>query len=72
MLKGYRTIVFNLIMMVIAALAMLLTPEQAAQLPDATAVNVALDHLDALLVFALGVGNLVLRRFTTTPIGKPE
>lgn len=69
MLKGYRTVLFNLIMGV-AALAVTLGYVEVA--PSGDDVNVFLDHLDAVLSAVWLVGNLILRRMTTTPIGKAE
>jgi hypothetical protein len=70
-LKGYRTIVFNAIMLGIMILAQqgVITPEQS---PSGEAVNAFLDNLDAILATLWGVGNVALRVVTNTPVGQKE
>lgn len=69
MLKGYRTIIFNAIMLavMVATQAGIFTPEQA---PDQAAVNLFLDNLDGVLTFVWGVGNVALRLVTNTAVGQ--
>lgn len=71
MLKGYRTIVFNAIMLAVMVLAQqgVITPEQS---PDGEAVNAFLDNLDAVLAALWGIGNVGLRMVTNTPVGQKE
>jgi hypothetical protein len=70
-MKGFRTIIFNSIMLIVMILSQIgvFTPENA---PDAAAVNAFLDSMDAVLVFALTVGNIILRFFTNTPALRKE
>jgi len=68
-MKGYKTIVFNVIMAALAALR-ILAPESV--LPSDVDVNAALDAVDAALAAVLVIGNLILRAFTSTKIGKKE
>lgn len=69
--KGYRTVLFNLIMTaaMIASMQGWIGPGEQ---PDATAVNLFLDNLEGFLTAIWGVGNLVLRAVTTTPLGQKE
>lgn len=67
-LKGYKTIVFNAIMTVVMVLR-LFAPD--AELPDEVAVTGAVDALDAALTTMWGVGNLILRAVTDSPVFKP-
>jgi hypothetical protein len=69
MLKGYRTIIFNVIMTGVMILKMW-QPE--AEVPGAEEIGGALDAIDAALVAAWGVGNMIFRAITNTAIGKPE
>lgn len=71
MLKGYRTIVFNAIMLAVMILAQqgIITPEQS---PTGDQVNVFLDNLDAVLAAVWGIGNVALRVVTNTPVGQKE
>lgn len=66
-MKGYRTLVFNAIMAILAGLSMtgILGSDN---LPGADAVNEGLDALDKILLIATPVGNAILRFFTTTPV----
>ena len=69
MLKGYRTIIFNVIM----SLFMLITlwsPE--ADLPSGEEVKGALEQLDLALAFFWGLGNIILRAITDTAIFKKD
>lgn len=69
MFKGYRTIVFNAIMLVL-----MLAAQQgwigADDSPTGEEVNAWLDSLDAVLTGAWGVGNIALRFVTNTSVGK--
>jgi hypothetical protein len=68
-LKGYRTVVFNAIM----TLTMIYTLWQPdAVLPDAETVNQTLDTVEAAIAALWGVGNVVLRAVTSSPIFKQE
>lgn len=70
-IKGCRTVVFNLIMLLLGMIA-LLAPETANDLPDATAVHALLDNAEALILALTTIGNLALRAFTDTKIFKKE
>ncbi len=68
-LKGFRTVIFNIIMgaiMVIRAF----NPE--AELPDEVAVQGAVDAVDAAISSVWLVGNLILRAITDSSIFKKE
>jgi hypothetical protein len=66
-LKGYRTVIFNVIM---AGLLVLRGIFPDAELPDETAINTMLDGLLGSVEVITIIGNLILRAFTTTPIGQ--
>lgn len=68
-MKGYRTIIFNLIMAAIAALRVV-SPESV--LPSDADVNTALTVIDSALTAVTVIGNLILRAITNTKIGKKE
>jgi len=68
-MKGYRTIIFNVIMAALAAIR-ILAPESV--LPSDIDVNAALEAVDAALAAVLVIGNLILRAFTDSKIGKKE
>ena len=67
-MKGYRTIVFNIIM---AALMMLSTFGVLApsDTPDGSTVDALLDHVDALIASGTVIVNLILRFKTDTKVG---
>ena len=69
MLKGYRTIIFNVIMTVFM-LINVWSPD--TELPSGEDVKGALDNLDLALAFFWGLGNIILRAITDTPIFKKE
>ncbi len=64
-MKGYRTIVFNIVMM-IAMIMKQWWPE--AEVPGEEAINEGLDTIEAALAFIWGIGNAGLRAVTNTPI----
>lgn len=69
-LKGYKTILFNVIMTIVMGLRLWL-PD--AELPDEAAVTGAVNALDAFLTAAWGVGNMILRSVTNSPMfNKPN
>lgn len=68
-MKGYKTLVFNGLMAIIAIVHALNTD---ASLPDATAVQSAVDQFSTWFDSALVIGNIILRAVTTTPILKKE
>lgn len=70
-LKGYRTVLFNLIMTA-AMVASMQGWIGAEQQPGADSVNLFLDNLEGVIAAVMGVGNIVLRFVTTTPIGQKE
>lgn len=65
MLKGFKTVAFNLAMGGIM-LVRALNPD--AELPGQEAVQSAVDNLDVALTSLWAVGNLVLRAVTSTHI----
>jgi hypothetical protein len=66
-LKGYRTVLFNLLMTVIMVLS-LWKPGEAW--PGAEAINSFLDSFEVAFAFLWGLGNMILRAVTDTPIFK--
>lgn len=66
-LKGYRTVIFNSLaaipVMLEATMQVLSLPEFAGVMPD---------HWLPWYALFLVLANLILRRATTTPIGKDE
>lgn len=68
-LKGYRTVIFNLIMTA-AMVASMQGWIGDGERPTADSVNAFLDNLEGVLAGVWGVGNIVLRFVTTTPIGQ--
>ena len=67
MFKGWRTIIFNAIMLaaMFGAQAGWWTPEQG---PSGEDVNKFLDSLEIVLTFVWGGGNVALRAITNTSI----
>lgn len=68
MVKGYRTIIFNVLMAVIFTANQFMgdtgiTEEQ---------INIAADGLNTLIGIVTIIGNVILRTVTTTPVGKKE
>ena len=61
MLQGYRTIIFNLLMALAAAVRVLW--------PECPADEDISKYFDAIWMIVILVGNLVLRKFTTGPVG---
>lgn len=68
-MKGYKTLVFNGIMAIIAIVHALNTD---AALPGADAVQGLVDQFSTWFDGAVLVGNIILRAVTTTPILKKE
>ena len=66
-MKGYKTIAFNILMSVIAIVS-LWNPD--AELPDAATVQSGLDATETAIVSVWGIGNLILRAVTNSPIFK--
>lgn len=65
-MKGYRTILFNLLMSV-----MMLGATWGIDTGlDEGSVNAFLDALDVVITFVWGIGNLWLRAITDTPVGQ--
>jgi len=71
MLKGYRTVLFNIVMAIVAMLQAL-GAFGDTKIPTSEDIGHAVDALDAVLVFFWGLGNIILRYYTTTQIGKKE
>ncbi len=69
--KGWKTITFNIIMTATMILS-LWSPEEASNIPGADAVNEVLNEAEKLIATIWGMGNVVLRAVTTTPLGKSE
>ena len=68
-LKGYRTIIFNL-MMTLFMIISIWNP--AAELPNQQDVMVGFDQVEAAIAFIWGLGNMILRAITDTPIFTKE
>lgn len=66
-MKGYKTVIFNLLMMVIGVIAVL---NPHAQLPAGADVQSAIDASAVAYSAVWGIGNLILRAVTDTPIFK--
>lgn len=66
-MKGFRTLVFNGVMALLALLATtgVIKPEDS---PDPGVVNGALDHAEAIIAVVTPIGNAILRFFTTGPV----
>ena len=71
MLKGWRTIAFNGVMTLIMILS-LWSPEEAGNFPGVEQINEALNEAEKLVATIWGMGNVVLRAITNTPLGKKE
>lgn len=69
MLKGYRTIIFNVIM---TAFMLINVWSPNTELPSGPEVQGALDNLELAIAFFWGLGNIILRAVTDTPIFKKE
>jgi hypothetical protein len=67
-MKGWRTVIFNALMGIIAMLGALGVIE-GTDVPDAGAVNAFLDHIEAVVAFVTPLGNVLLRLITTGPVG---
>ena len=67
MLKGYRTIIFNLVMTALMIIKML---QPDVEIPGGEEVSAGLDVLDQAMVFVWGLGNLFFRVITNTSVGK--
>jgi hypothetical protein len=67
MFKGYKTVAFNLIMTVLMMISLWL-PE--ADLPEANVISQMLEGAEATLTTIWGVGNMILRAITDSPIFK--
>ena len=70
-MKGYKTIAFNALMGVIAALGYWL-PESAETLPGEAEVSQTLDMFWEAWTSIEVVGNMILRKITSTPMFKRE
>jgi len=69
MLKGYKTVAFNVVMSLITILTMF---NPGSELPDAETVQGGIDAVEAAVVAVWTVGNLILRAVTDSPIFKKE
>lgn len=68
-MKGYKTIIFNSIMAIIAVVYAL-NPD--AEKPSAEQVQGSVDAVEAGFTAVLTVGNVILRAITTSPVFKKE
>lgn len=68
-MKGYRTIIFNVIMTALMVLSVF-NPE--AETPSEAEVGNAIDAVEGAIAAVWGVGNVILRAITTTKIGSKE
>lgn len=69
MFKGFRTIIFNVIMTVFVLINVW---SPSTELPSGEEVQGALQHLDLALAFFWGLGNIILRAVTDTKIFKKD
>jgi hypothetical protein len=69
--KGYRTVLFNVAVLAVGTVA-LLNPDVASELPDEQQIKDGVDATVAAIVFIAGVGNLLLRTITNTPIFRKD
>ena len=69
MLKGYRTIIFNVIM---TALMILKMWQPETEIPGGEEISTGLDMVDAAIAFVWGIGNLIFRAITDTSIGESK
>jgi hypothetical protein len=68
-LKGYRTILFNVIMTVLTFVTLW---NPGAEVPTGPEVTEGLIQLETALAFVWGLGNIILRAVTNTPIFRKE
>ena len=66
-MKGYKTIIFNVIMSAVMIISMW-NPGEASALPDASQVSGLMDQAEAWITAVWGVGNVILRAVTSTAI----
>jgi len=66
-MKGYKTVAFNVIM---TALMVISLWSPGSDLPDAGTINKLLGDLEGVITAVWGIGNVVLRAVTDTPIFK--
>lgn len=69
MLQGYKTVIFNVLMGIIM-LVRALNPD--ATVPGEESLHGAVDALDVALTAVWGVGNVILRAITSSPIFKKK
>lgn len=70
-MKGWRTIIANVILALIAAWNNFFGGDPAAQI-DPSAAQAHIDSINQALVFGGAVINMALRYLTTTPVGQKE
>ena len=68
-MKGYKTIAFNLVMTIVAGVAVL-NPD--AIMPSEANITGSIDALETAFVGVWGVGNLILRAVTSSAVFKKE
>ena len=66
-MKGYKTIIFNLVMTGLMVLKMM-SPE--TEIPGEDEISAGIDLVDGAITFVWGIGNLFLRAITDTPVFK--
>lgn len=69
MLKGYRTIIFNVVMTALMVLKMW-KPE--VEIPGEAEVGAGIDVIEAAIAFIWGIGNLFFRAITNTSVFNKE
>lgn len=69
MLKGFKTVIFNGIMMIIMWVKV---KQPDIEVPGEAEIMQGIDYIDMALTFIWGIGNIVIRRFTNTAIFKKE
>ena len=68
-MKGWKTVTFNVIMSALMVMS-LMNPE--ADTYDAEQVRTMIENAEPFIVAAWGIGNILLRAITDTPIFKKE
>lgn len=69
-MKGWRTIIFNIVMAAVAILNQFGAFGADTPIPTAEAVNQSLDLVEVLFTAFWGLGNVGLRTITTTAVGR--
>ena len=66
-MKGYKTVIFNVIMSAVMLISMW-NPEASSSLPDASQVSGLMEQAEAWITAVWAIGNVGLRAVTSTKI----